>query len=276
MNARRIITVGFLGALLLAGTADARGAGDGAAGKPDQAEPAGLRSVELSGPAGAGTDITGLALADGSRIALASPLPLFSLLVDGKPSLAAGLPIGLTVSVAPEDGFKPGAKLNVVFRNDTKSKITLESLVPLGQGADRVYITAGLPNEEPHTLDRTQLFRPGLAPVGVVVPDNAWSMGFSSVEAGGGTSVTALARRVRTDKAERTRWAATLAPGGSVEYALYFEAHRGGWRRGLEIMFRERYLYDLDKFDDTMFRRADLAWVRHAYLMVLQFAWDRT
>ncbi|MCK7462105.1 MAG: hypothetical protein MZU84_08600 [Sphingobacterium sp.] len=40
-----------------------------------------------------------------------------------------------------------------------------------------IYITAGLPNEEPHTLDRTQLFRPGLAPVGVVLPDNAWHMG---------------------------------------------------------------------------------------------------
>jgi hypothetical protein len=30
------------------------------------------------------------------------------------------------------------------------------------------------------------------------------------------------------------------------------------------------------KFDDALFRRPDLAWVRRAYLMVLQFAWDRT
>ncbi len=276
MDARRIITVGFLGALLLAGTADARGAGDGAAGQPAQAEPAGLRSVELSGPAGAGTAVTGLALDDGSSITLKPPLPLFTVLVDGRPTPASALPAGLALAVTHVSGSKPGVELSVVFRNDSKAKITLENLVPLGEGADRVYITAGLPNEPPHTLDRTQLFRPGLSPVGVVVPDNAWSMGFCSLEAGGGTSVTALARRVKTDKAERTRWASILAPGGSVAYALYFEAHRGGWRRGLEIMFRERYLYDLEKFDEAMFRRTDLAWVRHAYLMVLQFAWDRT
>jgi hypothetical protein len=84
--------------------------------------------------------------------------------------------------------------------------MTLENLVPLGEGADRTYITAGLPNEEPHTLDRSQLFRPGLRPVGLVLPDNAWHLGFCSVEAGGAAgSLTAVARRVKTDKAERTR-----------------------------------------------------------------------
>ncbi len=208
---------------------------------------------------------------------MATPLPLFSLLVDGRLTTASALPAGLAFTVTPEEGFAPGAKLKVVFRNDAKSKITLENLVPLGEGADRAYITAGLPNEEPHTLDRSQLFRPGLRPIGVLLPDNAWHLGFCSVETGGAAgTLTAIARRVKTDKAERTRWASILEPGGSVEYALYFEAHPGGWRRGLEIMFRERFLYDLEKFDDALFRRSDLAWVRRAYLMVLQFAWDRT
>ena len=41
-------------------------------------------------------------------------------------------------------------------------------------------------------------------------------------------------------------------------------------------MFRERYLHDLEKFDEALFERADLAWVRRAYLMVLRFAWDRS
>jgi iron(II)-dependent oxidoreductase len=267
MNVRRVIGTAFLLAALVAGAA---------AAWPAQAERAGLRSVKLSGPPGAETAVSGLVLADGSEAALATPLPLFSLLVDGRLTTAAALPAGLAVSVIPEDGFKPGAKVTVVFRNDTRSKITLENLVPLGEGPDRTYITAGLPNEPPHQLSRSQLFRPGLRPVGVVLPDNAWHMGFCSVEVGKGTTLTAIARRVKTDKAERTRWASILAPGGSVEYALYFEAHRYGWRRGLEIMFRERFLYDLEKFDDALFRRPDLAWVRRAYLMVLQFAWDRT
>ena len=203
-------------------------------------------------------------------------MPLFTVLVDGRPTPASALPAGLALVVTRVSGSGPGAKLSVVFRNEGKAKITLENLVPLGEGADRTYITAGLPNEEPHTLDRSQLFRPGLRPVGVVLPDNAWHMGFASVDLAGGRTLSAIARRVKTDKAERTRWASVLAPGGSVEYALYFEAHRDGWRRGLEIMFRERYLYDLEKFDEALFERADLAWVRRAYLMVLRFAWDRS
>jgi formylglycine-generating enzyme required for sulfatase activity len=244
---------------------------------PQAPGPEGLRSLTLSGPTGAETIVTGVALSDGSRESLASPFPLFSLLVDGRLTTASALPAGLVYTVTPGDGSGRGAKLAVVFRNAGKAKVKLENLVPLGEGADRTYITAGLPNEEPHTLDRSQLFRPGLRPVGVVLPDNAWHLGFCSVEAGGAaSSLTAIARRVKTDKAERTRWASILEPGGSVEFALYFEAHQGGWRRGLEVMFRERFLYDLEKFDDALFRRSDLAWVRRAYLMVLQFAWDRT
>jgi iron(II)-dependent oxidoreductase len=259
--------------LVLAISASALVAQGGVA--PDQA---GLLALMFGGPPGgpgAKTTIDGFALRDGSRVGLPAPLPLFTVLVDGRLVSASDLPSGLALSVDHEVGFKPGAKVTVVFRNDRKSKITLENLVPLGQSDDRAYITAGLPNEPPHTLDRSQLFRPGLRPVGVLLPDNAWHMGFCSEMYEGGPNLTAVARRVRTDKASRTRWATTLEPGGSVEYALHFEAHDGGWRRGLEIMFRERFLYDLETFDNALFERPDLAWVRRAYLMVLRFAWDR-
>jgi len=270
MNARRTFGVLAIGTALAFG---ATAGGSSAPARPDASE---LRSVTLSGPRGAETAVVGLKLADGSQTALPSSLPLFTLLVDGRLTASSALPAGLAITVVPEEGFKPGAKLKVIFRNGGRSKIALENLVPLGQGADRTFITAGLPNEEPHQLDRSQLFRPGLRPLGVVLPDNAWHLGFASIDIGGAKALTAIARRVKTDKAERTRWATTLEPGGSVEYALYFEAHGGGWRRGLEIMFRERFLYDLEKFDGALFRRPDLAWVRRAYLMVLQFAWDRT
>jgi len=268
MNLRRIIGFVILGGIL-AGSALGASRPSAATGET------GLRSVRLVGPGGAETGISGLTLSDGSEIALSAPLPLYSALVDGRLVEASSLPEGLTAAVAADAGFKAGAKLRVLFRNVSSSKITLENLVPLAEGDDRVYITAGLPNAPPHHLSRTLLFRPGLRPVGVVLPDNAWHLGFCSVETGRGPTLTGLARRVKTDKAERTRWASILEPGGSVEYALHLEAHPGGWRRGLEIMFRERFLYDLESFDNALFRRADLAWVRRAYLMVLQFAWDR-
>ena len=40
-------------------------------------------------------------------------------------------------------------------------------------------------------------------------------------------------------------------------------------------MFRDRYLYDLDKFDNTLYERKDLGWIKSSYLAVLQMAWDR-
>jgi formylglycine-generating enzyme required for sulfatase activity len=270
MDSRRVI--GFLAAMAVL----ACGIAAGESREPAPAGEIGLRSILLTGPAGAETTVSGLTLTDGSRIALETPQPLFSLLVDGRLLAASSLPVGVSFTLAAANGFGPGAKLELVLRNGTKAKVRLENLVPLGQGPDRTYITAGLPNGPPHELDRSQLFRPGLQPVGVVLPDNAWHLGYVTIAAGPGRSLTAIARRVKTDKAERTRWASVLEPGGSVEYALYFEAHAGGWRRGLEIMFRERYLYDLETFDDSLFKRSDLAWVRRAYLMVLQFAWDRT
>ncbi len=267
MGARKVTGFGIIGAVLFLGAAGVGRVGGAEAGVS-------IRSLTLVGTKGAESAVAGLTLTDGSAIKLPAPFPLYSLLVDGGLKTAAALPAGLALSVTPEAGFAPGVKYAVVFRNASSAKIKLENLVPLGEAPDRAYITAGLPNEDPHTLDRTQLFRPGMKPIGVVLPDNAWHLGFCSADAGLGTTLSGLARRIKTDKAERTRWATILEPGGSVEYALYFEAHDGGWRRGLEIMFRERFLYDLARFDDALFRRPDLQWMRRAYLMVLQFAWD--
>jgi gamma-glutamyl hercynylcysteine S-oxide synthase len=254
----------------------------GAAGGPSmgRVDGPGLQTLRLAGAAGAESTISGLTLLDGGSITLSSPLPLFTLLVDEALRASDALPPGLSLAVASDPAFKPGAKLVLTFRNVSNAKIKLENLVPLGQSPERTYITAGLPNRPPHDLSRTQLFRPGLEPVGVVLPDNAWHMGFASAGLAGAqaptapSTLTAMARRIKSEKAALTRWAATLEPGGSVQYAVYAEAHSGGWRRGLEIMFRERFLYDLARFGDALFRRADLAWVRRAYLMLLQFAWD--
>lgn len=276
MRAGKIVGLVFLAAALFL-NAPAFGAIDRTAGTPTapgSETASGLKALRLSGSRGAESVVAGLALADGREIKPSSPLPLFTLLVDGALKSAAALPSGLGLTVTPEAGFSPGVKLALLFRNASAAKIKLENLVPLGEAPDHVYITAGLPNVPPHTLDRSQLFRPGFKPIGVVLPDNAWHLGYGSANVGEELTLTAIARRVKTDKAERTRWATILEPGGSVEYALYFEAHAGSFRRGLEIMFRERFLYDLPAFDQTLFRRADLSWVRRAYLMVLQFAWD--
>ncbi|MBC7363657.1 MAG: SUMF1/EgtB/PvdO family nonheme iron enzyme [Candidatus Aminicenantes bacterium] len=200
---------------------------------------------------------------------------------------------GIIGTLSQKDSAFPGLALILKLENSSTGKTKLENLVPAGEGPNRVYITAGLPNKWPHYLSRTLLYRPGKKPLGVLLPDNAWHLGFVDLEIKPGIYLTGLARRGRSEKAEVRRWFATLEPGGWIEYHLYFDVHTAAyssksttgaehlvqlppWLTGLKMMFQERYLYDLEKFDRTLYERKDLQWIRKAYLMLLQFAWDRT
>jgi len=172
--------------------------------------------------------------------------------------------------------FQPGINLTIRFTNNGKSNHTIENLVPLGEGNDKVYITAEGTKEWPQYLCRSRIYRPGYGPVGVILPDNAWHLGFSDFKVNNDLSLTGLARRSQRDKelTELDRWAVTLKPGGWVEYNLFFDIHKGDWQEGLKMMFQDRWLYDLPSFDETMFKRQDLRWMRSTYIMLLQFAWD--
>jgi len=283
-----------------------------------------LKQITLTISPKEGLIIRSLKLADDREILLASPLPLFSLLLSEKlfsaaeikpeagreisATFASGQPANPGVYSAQEflefilegkikarltarTSAYSGLSLVLRMENISPEKIKVENLVPLGEGPDRVYITAGLPNKWPHYLSRTLLYRPGRQPIGVLLPDNAWHLGFCDLEVAPGLNLVALARRDRSEKAEVGRWAATLEPGGWIEYHLYFEVHPAEispysslasdllfppepWFGGLRLMFQERYLYDLEKFDNSLYERQDLQWVRKAYLMLLQFAWD--
>lgn len=164
-----------------------------------------------------------------------------------------------------------GTRSIVRFTNTSDDTLTLENVVPFGAFEEHVYITA----EGPWSLARTRLYRPGRSPIGVILPDNAWEMGYASVEARPRGAVAAIARRTASNNAEPSRWNTLLAPGGSVTYTLYVDAFEGPWQNGLRLMFRDRYLYDLEYFDESLYAREDLSWIRHAYVAVLQAAWDR-
>ena len=185
-------------------------------------------------------------------------------------STVARLDTRLEVVFRNEPGFSPGWKGTVKIRNLTK-KDTLEvwNIVPFGEAPDKVYIT-GFGR---HELSRTYLARPGLAPVNVIVPDNAWNLGFSeSILAG--VQIAALSRRISSEKVQIRRFENNLLPGGSVTYALYADTYTGAWQEGLRLIFQKRLLYDLKKFDNTLFDRDDLKWIRHTYVSHLIYAWD--
>jgi hypothetical protein len=94
-----------------------------------------------------------------------------------------------------------GWHAQVVFTNISKDTLTLHNVVPLGENPERVYIT-GLGD---HSLSRAHLFRPGFSPVNVILPDNAWELGYSEVDFDE-IKIAALTRRASWENATRRRF----------------------------------------------------------------------
>jgi len=185
-------------------------------------------------------------------------------------STVARLANKLEIVFRNEPGFSPGWKGTVKIRNlTTKDTLEVWNIVPFGEAPERVYIT-GFGR---HGLSRTYISRPGSSPVNVIVPDNAWNLGFSESVLPG-IQIAALSRRVASEKVQIKRFENNLLPGGAVTYALYADSYKGEWQEGLRLMFQTRMLYDLESFDNTLYERKDLQWIRHTYVSHLIYAWD--
>ena len=179
----------------------------------------------------------------------------------------------LNVRVTNVKSTPNGVTASVIFSNVGKDTLQLENVVPFGENPDHVYITG----KGKHGLSRTHLFVPGKMPVNVIVPDNAWELGFSSIPVNDQLQLTALVRRNRGAivKGTRGRFDTKLYPGGSVEYKFYAEAAAGDWHASLQQIFQKRMLYDVETFDNSLFERKDLQWVRHTYVNHLLMNWDK-
>jgi iron(II)-dependent oxidoreductase len=161
-------------------------------------------------------------------------------------------------------------KCEFIFENISSDTVSISNVVPFGADNESVSITGN----GPWDLARAWLFRPGYRPVRVILPDNAWEMGYSSFKAEKGFSVCAIARRQQTEGGQKQRYQTVLPPNAKVFYTVYAEVFKGDWQNGLRLMFRDRYLFDLEKFDNTLYERPDLAWIKESYLVILQMAWD--
>lgn len=156
------------------------------------------------------------------------------------------------------------------FANYGQDTLELENVVFLGAGADRVHIT-GFGD---HWLSRSRLFRPGETAVPVILPDNAWELGYSDCPLNGPHQVCALIRRSHWRQALRRRFETFLYPQGAVTYKVHLNAYSGPWQNGLRLMFQQRWLYDLEHFDDQLYRRQDQQWIKDAAMMHLIMSWD--
>ena len=181
---------------------------------------------------------------------------------------------GFDISMEEIKGYKFGSKAIVTFKNISKDTLWLTNVVPFGFSADKVCITG----KGEHPLSRSYLFRPGCEPVNCILPDNAWELGFTDFAGKDTIRIAALTRRIREgmEKSVRHRFETEMAPGGRVKYVMYAGLHKGDWQDGLKLMFRDRLLYDVEpgEFDNSVFEREDLKWIRHAYVAHLMMAWD--
>ena len=90
----------------------------------------------------------------------------------------------LTVTYFQSDSSSLGSIGEIVFENKGEDTVSISNVVPFGEDNSSVYITG----KGPWDLARAWLFRPGFQPVRVILPDNAWELGYSSFIAGKGYS----------------------------------------------------------------------------------------
>jgi len=202
-----------------------------------------------------------------------SNLPYFSLELNKKLYHAKEAK-GLIANSLRYEVKSQGPQLAEIWLENTGADtLEIRNLVPFGASTEYVYITGF----GEHGLSRTHLFVPGKLPVNVICPDNAWELGASFVRTSDQKQVAALARRDRTSlkKGQRRRFETILFPGGQFRYLVHYENYQGEWQEGLRVLFQDKMLYDTIPFDNRLFERKDLQWIRHSYVMHLLQAWDK-
>lgn len=177
----------------------------------------------------------------------------------------------ILVTYKKSNTYLSGVVSELSFENISIDTLSVSNVVPFGVDSSSVYITG----KGPWDLARAWLFRPGYQPLRVILPDNAWELGYSSFNIGKDYSICSVARRSGIEEAQKKRYETLLPPKAKVTYLIHTEVFKGDWQNGLRTMFRDRYLFDLEKFDNSLYERKDLSWIKESYLIILQMAWDR-
>lgn len=239
-----------------------------------------IGKVKISPGPGLKTD--SIVLSDGTNLLFKRKKPILSFLIDeknfntgsysySKDDSSYYLTIENRVRLILNQNTSSSAIWNCTFENVSDDTIFISNVIPFEQDNETVIITGYGPPD----LARACLFRPGYRPLRIILPDNAWEMGYASFNINRDTSICAVSRRIQVVEGERMRYKTRLPPRAKVIYRIYFEVFTGEWQNGLKKIFRDKYLFDLEKFNNNLYERQDLAWIKESYLIVLQMAWDR-
>ncbi len=179
----------------------------------------------------------------------------------------------LHLLLVPDENFRNGYKTTIVFSNNGNSPVSVSNIIPFGAGSTHYYIS-GKPLSD---SSRSFLFQPGKEPVGVVVPHNNNDINFAAVELDGNKTLFALIRR-SNDSIQNyvlNRSPNILQPGKKISFDLYADIVEADWRAALKKCFQEKMLYEAKDFNNALYQRKDLEYIRHSFTMHLVMAWEK-
>jgi hypothetical protein len=174
-------------------------------------------------------------------------------------------PVEIKIESQSEDIY------TIQIANTSEDTLDISNIVPFGESDTLIYITA----TGPWALARASLFRPDCIPVSVTLPDNNWDLGYASFRMKNGEYIGALTKRGKVENARKRRYKTILYPDGKISFDYFIETGGKDWQDMLTNIFRENKLYCHDNFDNSLYERSDLNWIKDAYLIILQFAWDK-
>ncbi len=172
-----------------------------------------------------------------------------------------------------DNNFKDGNKTTFVFTNNGKSVVTISNIIPFGANTKHYYISG----KKLSDTSRSFLFQPGKEPIGVVVPHNNNDLNFVAVELGNGKTLYGLIRR-SNDSIQNyllNRSPYILQPGKSISFVFFADVVDGDWHAALKKCFQQKMLYEAQHFDNKLYERKDLDYIRHSYTMHLMMAWEK-
>lgn len=172
-----------------------------------------------------------------------------------------------------DEHFKDGYKTRVIITNNGRSPVTISNIVPFGAAQSHYYIS-GKPLSD---TSRSLLYQPGKAPLGVIVPHNNNDLNFTAVELDDDKTLFGLVTRdndsIQNYLLNRSPY--VLQPGKKLGFHLYADVIDGDWRSAIKKCFQEKMLYEVKQFDNKLYQRKDLDYIRHAYTMHLMMAWEK-
>ncbi len=179
----------------------------------------------------------------------------------------------LKITTVTDTSFHYGVRLGISLTNISQKQVSINNIVPFGKRDAEAYICGKALAD----TSRSLLFQKNKAPVGVIVPHNCNDLGFASLPLQEHWSLYALLRR-SDDSIQNyllLRSPYHLQPGKTISFYFYADIVQGDWHAALKKCFQQKMLYEVTDFDNSLYERSDLSYIRNAYTMHLMMAWNK-